>query len=60
MTFLLNQKWLPRRYATLLWICGIFLVVNALVRLGLTVLEADSANYAPVAPCWHPRRGGGV
>ncbi len=39
---------LPPRYRTLAWVAGLFLAINALVRLGLIAFAADSANLQPL------------
>jgi len=37
----------PSRYLVLLWVAGLFLLVNGAVRLGLIAFEADPANFVP-------------
>jgi len=38
---------LPPRYLALMWAAGLFVVINALVRLGLLIFEGDAANLVP-------------
>ncbi len=38
----------PPRYRTLAWVAGLFLVINALVRLGLIAFDGDAANLQPM------------
>ncbi|MCC6948772.1 MAG: sulfatase-like hydrolase/transferase [Bradyrhizobiaceae bacterium] len=37
----------PARYEVLLWVAGLFVSANTLVRLGLVLFEADTANFLP-------------
>jgi hypothetical protein len=34
-----------RRYATLVWVAALFLLINGALRLGLTAFEAEPANF---------------
>jgi phosphoglycerol transferase MdoB-like AlkP superfamily enzyme len=36
------------RYVTLLWVAGLFLLLNLLTRIALAVFDADSANFMPL------------
>lgn len=37
----------PRRYLTLAWAAGLFLLINGMLRLGLLSFEAEPANFLP-------------
>jgi phosphoglycerol transferase MdoB-like AlkP superfamily enzyme len=37
----------PSRYLVVVWVAVLFIVINAVVRLGLTIFEADPANLLP-------------
>lgn len=41
-------RFFPARFQTLLWVLGIFLVVNTIVRIGLAFFEHDWANFLPL------------
>lgn len=45
-TFLRRFIKFPPRYRTLLWMTGIFLAINVLVRAGLMVFDGASENFA--------------
>lgn len=45
-TFLRRFVKFPPRYRTLLWMTGIFLAINMLVRAGLMVFDGASENFA--------------
>ena len=38
---------LPPRYRVLVWVVGLFVAINAAVRLGLLIFEGDAANLVP-------------
>ena len=38
---------LPPRYRVLVWAVGLFVAINAAVRLGLLIFEGDAANLVP-------------
>ncbi len=48
---MLNLVWskTPARFRVMAWAAGLFLVINAVARLGLMVFDADPANLLP----WH-------
>jgi len=41
-----NNKFIPPRYRTLIWVLLLFLLINFLTRLGLLIFEGDSQNFA--------------
>lgn len=44
----LSRLGVPPRYEILIWVAGLFIVLNTLVRLGLMIFEADVANFLPL------------
>ena len=40
---------LPPRYRVLVWVVGLFVAINAAVRLGLLIFEGDAANLVALA-----------
>ena len=39
--------WIPARYLSLVWIVGLFLAINGIVRIGLTAFARDPSNLLP-------------
>jgi phosphoglycerol transferase MdoB-like AlkP superfamily enzyme len=42
---MLSRLELAPRYRSLLWVAGLFVAINAAVRLGLLIFEADAGNF---------------
>ncbi len=41
--------WIPARYLSLVWIVGLFLAINGIVRIGLTAFGARSLQSLALA-----------
>ena len=43
----LRRLSMPPRYVTLLWVAGVFLAINMLVRLGLMIFDGNTEHFLP-------------